>query len=99
MKYKSMRFQKIYAYILLILYSFLTYYILITNGIAIINAFISILYINTISKICFYNGKYNYIERYKEKIQDIKIYNIMTFAITTIIFMIKSIFLILLSQI
>lgn len=97
MKYKSIRFQKIYAYILLILYSFLTYYILITNGNVIINIFISILYISTISKVCLYND--NYIERYSEKIQDIKIYNLMTFTITTIIFIIKSIFLILLSQI
>mgnify|MGYP005759625259 CR=1 FL=1 len=99
MKYKYIKFQKIYAYILLILYSFLTYYILITNGNVIINIFISILYISTISKVCLYNDKYNYIERYSEKIQDIKIYNLITFTITTIIFIIKSIFLILLSQI
>ena len=83
--------QKLYAYILFILYTFLTYYILIGDC-----KFVAKI---IITAICWGDTEYNYIERYSKKIKNIKIYNIAVIIITTSIFIIKSILIIALSYI
>lgn len=98
-KYNYIKIQKLYAYILFILYSILTYYILIGNCKFIVKIIIAGIYINTIGKICWGDKEYNYIERYSEKIENINIYNITTIILTTSIFITKSILIVALSYI
>lgn len=98
-EYNYIKMQKLYAYILFILYTFLTYYILIGDCKFVAKIIITAIYISTVCKICWGDTEYNYIERYSKKIKNIKIYNIAVIIITTSIFIIKSILIIALSYI